>query len=195
MQKLVLIAAIVLTILSCKEDKPVTLNGKDLSKDILEVKDLPIPESCEFLSTKWIANEMDLDPELVGVKNGGATEGSSGCFFRWSTNERPNAGIFIQIFTNPIEEETNKWASGKIAGMLAGGAGTSTNNEVGFKELQGLGDGGAYSDQLSQYHWRIGENYTFLLAFNLDNMSESDKLSLAKKVGEEVMTNFKASIQ
>lgn len=177
---------------ACKEDK-ITVSGKDLSKDTIAVKDLPIPPSCKYMNVEWIADRFDVDKEIVNVRDGGAEPGSSGCFFQWTIGNKPNAGMFIQIFTNPMEDETKAYGSARIEGLKKGNAGTGTENIV-FKNFTGVGDDGAYSDQLSHYYWRLGENYVFMFALNMDETPEK-KLQIAKDAAAHIMDNFKKLIE
>jgi hypothetical protein len=177
---------------SCKEDK-VTLKGKDLSKDTIAVKDLPIPPSCKYMDSKWIADRFGVDLEIINVRDGGAEKGSSGCFFQWAIGNKPNAGMFIQVFTNPMEDETKAYASARIAGLKAGNAGTAEGS-VTFKDFTAAGDEGAYSDELSQYFWRLGENYVFMFALNMD-ASKEEKLAIAKDAAKHIMENFGKLVQ
>ncbi|HMP32041.1 MAG TPA: hypothetical protein PKD85_20720, partial [Saprospiraceae bacterium] len=115
-----------------------------------------------------------------------------GCFFRWSTMDKPNAGVFVQVYTNPIEEDTKNWATLRMQGLKSGQAGT-TEESTTFKDFPGVGDEGAYNEQLSTFYWRIGENYVFMLAFNLDIPAE-EKYNHAQAISQEVMSNFKNMI-
>ena len=193
MQRILLVILTSFILFSCKDDKPVSLKGKDISKEIIPVKDLPVPPSCEYIPVEWIGDRFDLDPETINVKDGGAGEGMSGCFFRWSTLDKPNAGVFIQVYTNPFEEETKTWASGRLSGLRAGNAGTIDDQSTAFKEFPGIGDEGAYNASSSTYYWRIGENYVFMLAFNL-TISPEAQYKHAQAIGEEVMKNFKTLV-
>ncbi len=181
-------------LVSCKDERPVSVNGKDLSQEIIPVKELPIPPSCEYIPVEWIADRFDLDPELINVTDGKAGEGMSGCFFRWSAKEKPNAGVFIQVYTNPIEEETKTWASLRMQGLRAGNAGTTEEESTVFKPFPGVGDEGAYNEALGQYYWRVGENYVFMLAFNLDITAE-ERYEHAEAISQEVMKNFRNLIK
>jgi hypothetical protein len=192
MLRFLFVILISVIIFSCKEDKPVSLKGKDLSTEIIPVKDLPIPPSCEYVPVEWIAQRFNLDPELISVKDGGAGTGMSGCFFRWSTMDKPNAGVFVQVYTNPVEEDVKNWATLRMQGLKSGQAGTAETSTE-FKDFPGVGDEGAYNDELSTFYWRVGENYVFMLAFNLDIPAE-DKYKHAEAISQEVMSNFQEMV-
>jgi hypothetical protein len=190
MYRVILIVLVSFVLFSCKDDKPVSLKGKDLSTEIIPVKDLPLPPSCEYLPVEWVADRFKLDPETINVKDGEAGAGMSGCFFRWSTMDKPNAGVFVQVFTNPIEEEAKNWASLKMDGLKAGQAGSIENESSAFKDFPGIGDEGAFNEKMSVYYWRVGENYVFMLAFNM-TITPEEQYKHAQAISEEVMKNFK----
>lgn len=194
MIRVLFVLMLAVTIFSCKDERPVSVKGKDLSKEIIPVKDLPIPPSCEYVTVEWIADRFDLDPEVISVTDGQAGEGMSGCFFRWSTKEKPNAGVFVQVYTNPVEEEVKNWATLRMQGLRAGNAGSTQVEAAVFKPFPGIGDEGAYNDAMAQYYWRVGENYVFMLAFNMDITAE-ERYKHAEAISQEVMKNFKNLIK
>ena len=177
---------------ACK-DEAAAIRGKDLSKEIIAVKDLPMFTTCDLLSKEFMIKELGADDFTFNSKNGGSSETTESCFFQWNTAKRPNAGVMFQIMKNPFEAETLVWASEYIKGMKAGSAGNGSE-VVMYSTFEGVGDDGVYSDKLSQYFWRLGNNYVFMLAFNLDNTSE-EKLSFAKDLADEAMKNFKARLK
>lgn len=176
---------------SCK-DEAAAIRGKDLSKEIIPVKDLPLFTTCDLLSKEFLIQKMGADDFTFNSKNGGSSETTESCFFQWNTTQRPNAGVMLQIMKNAFEEETPVWATEYINGMRAGNAGTAVGTEM-FQKFEAVGDDGVYSNKLSQYFWRLGNNYVFMLAFNLDN-TEEEKLAYAKTLASETMKNFKARL-
>ncbi|HPN72034.1 MAG TPA: hypothetical protein PLZ32_21060 [Saprospiraceae bacterium] len=193
MMRLILVLGLTGMLFTACKDEAAAIRGKDLSKEIIAVKDLPLFTTCDLLSKEFLMKEMNADDFTFNSKNGGSSETTESCFFQWTTASKPNAGVMLQIMKNAFEEETPVWATEYINGMKAGNAGTATGSEM-FKEFDGAGDDGVYSNKLSQYFWRLGNNYVFMLAFNLDN-SEEEKLEFAKELAEETMTNFKARLK
>ena len=51
---------------------------------------------------------------------------------------------------------------------------------------------GAYSWQQARFYWSKGNNYLFMLAFNVSTLSEEKMLEAAIKIVEQVDNNFKA---
>lgn len=176
---------------SCK-DEAAAIRGKDLSKEIIAVKDLPNLNSCELLSKEFLMKELNADEFTYNSRNGSDTDLNNGCFFQWTTSSKPNAGVMLQVMKNPFETETLIWATEYIKGMKAGDSGTASGVET-FKDFTTVGDDGVYNEKLSQYYWRVGNNYVFMLAFNLDDTPEN-KLEFAKAIAKESMKNFKMQL-
>lgn len=176
---------------SCK-DEAAAIRGKDLSQVIIPVKDLPKITACDLLSKEFLVKNLKADDFTFYSRTGADTETSNGCFFQWTSASKPNAGLMLQIMKNPFEQETPVWATEYINGMKSGNAGSAEGVEE-FKEFAAAGDDGVYNERLSQYYWRIGNNYVFMLAFNLDENAD-EKRAYAETIAKESMTNFKAKL-
>ncbi len=58
-----------------------------------------------------------------------------------------------------------------------------------YKTLEGLGDEAVYNYSLNRCFWRVGEDYLFMLAFNL-GLTEEEEKAAALKIGNEALKNF-----
>lgn len=152
---------------------------------------LPIPDPCALISTASLNTLFGLKsaPE---IKSGSKTPrpAEKSCFFKFGDSSKPNAGIMLQIMTNPYPEEIEDYPSLVVEGKIKDGEQSPYDKTPKrFKPWNELGDSGCYSYDAGKYHWKIGSKYLFLLAFNT-NHTEAQQLQLASTIGKEVMKNF-----
>lgn len=194
----ILVLAIIMSIFACKNEpatEKVSEESNKFSKTIIPVKDLKVPTGCSLVSVDWIKKNIPCDSFNIEAKRSEASAGSIGCFYRWPTATKPNAGFMVNVMVNPFEEETTTWASAMIGAFKTGQNGTTAeNSSENYKLFEGFGDEGAYSYTLGRYYWRIGNNYVVMVAFNMDVNAET-QLGYAKKIATEVMNNFYNEIQ
>jgi len=194
----ILVFTILVSIFACKNEpspEKVSTDNNKYSKTIIPVKDLKLPSGCILVSVDWVKKNIPCDTFNIDSKFSDAGVGSVGCFYRWPTTTKPNAGFMINVMVNPYEEETKTWASSMIEAYKTGMNGTTAeNSSENYKIFEGFGDEGAYSYTLGRYYWRIGNNYVITLAFNMDVDAET-QLGYAKKIASEVMRNFYGSIE
>ena len=152
---------------------------------------LPIPDPSTLLP-KSVLKKVFGPLESYSVKSGnlGGEEISRSTFFRWVTPSKPNAGVMLQIMNNSVSDEAANWPTLFIQSKIMDGEQQAFTEKVyPYKAFKDLGDG-AYSSELGKYHWRLNDDYIFLLAFNIDATPEQ-KLKYAVTLGQEVMKNFK----
>jgi len=151
-----------------------------------------LPSTCTLISPDNLAKIVDIDPQLISIKDGSGRTNphSQSCFFRWDHRGVPNSGIMIQVQDNPIPDEFPEWAKYYIQAKINKGEQMPDGSAAyRYKPMDGLGDAGAYSFELNRYIWRIGSEYIFMVAFNLRSTEEME-LKWAKAIGNEVMRNF-----
>jgi hypothetical protein len=155
---------------------------------------LPIPDPCSLISIGTLNSNFDLtsSPEIKsGSKVPRPAEKS--CFFKFGNTKKPNAGIMLQVMTNPYPDEIDDYPGLVIDGKIKDGEQSPYDKiQKKFKPWNELGDGGCYSFEAGKYHWKIGNKYIFLLAFNTDH-TEVQQKQLASIIGKEIMKNFKAN--
>jgi hypothetical protein len=195
-----LVIAVLMSMIACKNEPSSTSEStsteiKDFSKKIIPVKDLKMPQGCTLVSLDWVKKNISSDTFNIESKIAAGSTGSIGCFYRWPTASKPNAGFMINVMVNPYEEETQTWASSMIGAFKTGMNGTpAENSSENYKVFEGYGDEGAYSFAQGRYYWRIGNNYVIMVAFNMD-LTEEIQLGYAKLISTEVMKNFYTAIQ
>lgn len=216
MKYLVLVA---LLVMACKPDsgsvKKNELTGQELTKEDTESLskiDKPVVEEdpfdteatkklsegitspCELISVKEIAKIFGIEENAVTIKDASTAKSphSKSCFFRWDDGNYPIPGFLIQVQANPLSEEFPNWPSVFIQSKIDSGDQTFDGSGVvyKYKPFSGIGDIGAYCYEASRFHWTKGDDYVFMLAFNVE-ADEEKQLSYAKEIGTKVMANFK----
>ncbi len=167
-------------------------NGVKVQK-YYDFAEYDLPSACDLLSPEWLSKEFNTEPGLVNIKDASSsrTKYAKSCFFKWDMDALPNGGIMLQIQRNPVPNISKKWVSSFMkAKKKEGESSMSTPGVMNtYKELSGLGDEAIYNFDLNRCFWRVGEDYLFMLAFNLD-LEEKKEKALAIKIGNEVIRNF-----
>jgi hypothetical protein len=191
--------------IGCKNNQAHTEAPASLeaSEDIVE-KDVVEPEvndrqdmrllqdACSLISPKYIARVLGVDQGSINVKEGSKTGRTiaRSCFFKWES-EIPNGGILVQIQKNPVPDDFPEYVQYFISTKKR--EGENSFSEGGyvyeFTDWGTVGDEGAYSSEAGKYYWRLGNEYIFMLAFNLA-LEESEQLAAANKLAPEIMKNF-----
>lgn len=197
-----LLFMLTILMMACKNDKNTDSNIQENelsdyeSNTAIHPDKLPIPGACDMLSQEWIKETLGLTLTDVTLKEADdpSNKNARSCFFRWEDPGTPNAGIFIQIMTNPVFDEYDGWISSFVTAKLKEGE-TALGNEEAFKyKTYDAGKyKGAYSYDLKRFYWNIGNNYLFMLAFNLD-IPESMMLNYAEKISAKVNENFSVKV-
>jgi hypothetical protein len=157
---------------------------------------LPIPDPCTLISESSLNTLFGLknSPE---IKSGSKTPrpAEKSCFFKFGDSNKPNAGIMLQIMTNPYPDEIEDYPSLVVDGKIKDGEQSPYDKTPKrFKPWNEMGDSGCYSYEAGKYHWKIGSKYLFLLAFNT-NHTEAQQMQLASTIGKEVMKNFASKLK
>ncbi len=188
---------------SCKNENQTTepkAIDKVLKTDMSAATDpskLTIPNACEMITQQSIQTLMKSAGLNIRIKEANDPENdkAKSCFFQWDDPNTPNAGILIQIQTNPIFEEYPQYISNFVAAKLSEGETVlGQDKPVKFKKFAAGSTVGAFSHEQSRFYWSLGNNYLFMLAMNLTTLNEDQMLSLGEKIVEEVNKNFATKI-
>jgi len=197
--KFIYLFTFVALLVSCKNDAQ--SNNPNLSSDKIAVEMKPgadpaklaIPESCAMINTENLQRILNISKYPITVKNSGdpADKSNKSCFFKWDDPSTANAGIFLQISTNPAHAEFPQYISNFVAAKITDGeTDMNTNQPSKFKKFVVNGMEGAFSFQLGKAYWNINNDYLFMLAFNISTLSEAKMLDATKEILEEVNSNF-----
>jgi hypothetical protein len=109
---------------------------------------------------------------------------------KWSDNEVPNAGIFLQMLRNPlVEEEYATYISLMIESKRTQGEQTVEGESTVFRKFEGFGDDGAYSTEGGKYFWRLGEDIVFQIAFNAA-FGPEEQYKIARTIAKEMTERY-----
>ncbi len=173
-------------------------NTQKTMQGYVDKQGLLVPNACSFLETSWVASVLGVSNDQISIKDGSNPnmKNSRSCFFRWEDSSLGNAGVMVQVMTNPVPDDFAEWVSHFLTSKKTTGEQdfTSTNQLYKYKDWNVLGDEGAYCQEIGKYHWRLGDKYLFLVAFNLD-VSEKKMNAYAEKIGKKVMESFNEQVQ
>ncbi len=191
-----------LSILACKTDKkqPETTTTVDGVTTIIatDPSQLDIPETCDMITTEDIKSILGVPAASINVKNADdkSNKGSRSCFFQWDDPSTPNAGIMLMIQTNPAYNDAQDFFTLSMKAKLeTGEAVLGQDKPERFKKFD-AGDGiGAYSFNQSRCYWNLGNDYMFMLAFNITTLSEKKMVDAAEKIAAKVNANFASKVK
>jgi len=195
------LALVLVTLLSCESKKATSsaYSSADLdeSNKITSTysfsPDVALPDACTLLSRESVAKEFGVELIYVNVIDGNPQgEESRSCFFKWDDPNYPNAGILIQIQSNPMVEEVPDWPAYAVANKRTTGE-TIMGDAAPtiYKMWPGVGTDASYSYELGKYYWRIKNDLLVMLAYNMD-ITEDKQKETAYAIAQEVMDNLSA---
>lgn len=188
MKYFIIIFSIVLAI-GCKQT-PKTPANIVVEEDGTEtVYQEDVPNACDLVSDKFIANALGLQKGAIEIKDGSTkvSKHSRSCFYKWEDPNVNDAGIMIQAMGNPVKEEAPEYLVLYLESKKTKGeTDYNENKQIVFKDFDVVGDDGAYSYEMHRYHWRIGDQRLYTIAFNT-HMSEQEEYDIAVKVAKEIM--------
>ncbi len=158
---------------------------------------LSIPNACELITEANIESIFKLTGTAVRLKeaNDPGNLKTKSCFFQWDDAGTPNAGILIQVSTNPVYDEFQEYISNfVIAKITEGESVLGSDAPSRYKKFSVGGSTGAYSFDQSRFYWSKGNDYLFMLAFNVTTLSEAKMVDAATAIIEEVNKNFAAKV-
>lgn len=197
-----LVYLLLFSVIACKNDNKVT--NADLKSILdqntppLDPKDLKIPSACELITELEVETILKTNGSKVLLKEANDPESPNvkSCFFKWEDVNTPNAGILIQAQTNGIFGEMPEYISSYVNNKLKSGE-TVLGDETAtkFTEFTVGGIRGAYSFQQSRFYWNLGNNYLFMLAFNVSTLSEEKMVDTAKELITIINNNFATKVK
>ncbi len=180
------------SIFSCKTDGSTLSSSQSVQSvkkmRIMHPDSLQVPSACELISEATVKKLLKVGKFTLSMKDASNPEqkGLRSCFFRWDDPALNFAGIMLQVHTNQVYEHQLDNIPAFVQGLLKDGSmEVDADSPNKFKEFM-IGDiKGAYSYKMSRFHWNLGANYGFMLAFNVP-LSESDMVEIATEIAEEV---------
>lgn len=154
---------------------------------------VPLPDACSLLSRETVANQFDVELRYVNIIDGNPEgEESRSCFYKWDDPYYPNAGVLVQIQSNPMVEDLPDWPAYAVANKRTTGE-TIMGDEAPtiYDLLPGIGTDGSYSYALGKYYWRINNDLVVMLAYNME-ITEDKQKETAYVIAKEVMDALSA---
>ncbi len=186
---------------SCKEDKKnvaesvaaeqntTTTSSPEASK-IINTNDVPDPAS--LVSGEFIKGLFKMS-SVGEVRPGSSPDAKDKSTFYRIEDPKANGAILIQIAVNPIPAEIENYPSTMIDNKMTVGEADPVSNESSkYISLPELGDKGCYNYSLGKYHWKLNEDYLYMIAFNTSH-KEADQKKLAIAIAQELNKNISSS--
>ena len=151
-----------------------------------------IPDACDLLSAETISRYVRQPVESIFLADGSSPKNpkARACFFKWDGSAIANAGVMVQLQRNPVQEDVPEYFTYLISSKKTDGekdpAGGGT---IKYKDWPGFGDDGAYSYVAGKYVWRVGNDWSFMIAFNTVLTEKAQKVA-AETFANEVMSNM-----
>jgi hypothetical protein len=189
-----------LSFLQCKDktqetiENAVSQNGAIKGPEPKNPDDLVIPSSCDMISPEDVKNILGVPAGAVNVKLADSPDDKStrSCFFQWDDPSTANAGILLMIQTNPVFEDAPDYFTRSLQSKLTVGEEVLGHDKpMKYKEFD-AGGKGAYSFDQSRFYWAKGNDYMFMLAFNISTLSEKEMVKAAEKFASKINANFDA---
>ena len=166
--------------------------------DFAKAKDpntLPLPSPANLLANSIVEQVLELKPQSVSVRSpkDAGTMLVKNTFYKWEDISNPNAGMFVQLMTNPVYDEFEDYNSLVVDSKLTKGEeAPGLSKATPFKSLKIGKLTVAYSVETSRIYWNVGNNYVLMLAFNILNFDEAKLVKSAQIFIPEINKNLLA---
>lgn len=166
--------------------------GANMTEILAKRNGVLLTNACNIVSLKDIAQALEVEESMLEVTDSspsGSNATHSSCFFKWPDDEMGNAGILFQAMRNPMADEIPNYIELFIESKKATGEQGIGEAPIIFKNLEGLGDDGAYSTDAGKYFWRLGDQLILSIAFNSPHSPE-EQYRIARKLGALMTQNY-----
>jgi hypothetical protein len=153
--------------------------------------DLILPIACDLISLDEVKACLSVaDIQVKSTGNPGDVKVSN-CFFKWEDPATPYAGMLLQVMTNPIYDDNPEYISYLVESKLTEGeAVQGGSRNVLFKETMVGRVKVVYAIENARLYWNVGDNYLFMLSFNIAGLQEERMLAMAKKLVPVINKNI-----
>jgi hypothetical protein len=156
-------------------------------------ENLVVPSACGLITEERLNQILKLNNISFNIIDPDSSSvASRSCFFKWDDASEPNAGVFLQVQTNPVYNDYPQYISGYVTAKLnEGEMMLGEEQPTKFARFSAGNANGAWSYKLGRFYWSYGNDYLFMLAFNLPTLSEDNMEKAGSAIAEEVSRNFK----
>lgn len=188
--------------IACKNDKSdnkLAIVDPNNAKGAAAVdpKTLTVPSACQMITTGEVQKIIGTSATVMLKESNDPTNDKvKSCFFKWNDPSMPNAGILVQLMTNPVYDEYPQYISTYVSSKLEEGEMTMDQQApFKYKKFNAAGHDGAYSFEQGRFYWTGDANYAFMLAFNVNSFDEDDMVDAAEEIIEVIDSNFKSKVK
>jgi hypothetical protein len=200
--KNILLLVLFLGLISCKQDATKDKSATEPSGTSLVDPSVPtdpskltITDPCKLLTAEDVKNIFAIPAAAINIKNADQKDNKQvrSCFVQWDDKDTPNAGILVMIQTNSMFTDAPDYISRFVDSKLTTGEAVMGGDEkpMLFKQFKAGSMGkGAYNFNQARFYWNYKNDYLFMLAFNLNTLSEPKMVDAAEKLIDKINTNF-----
>lgn len=157
--------------------------------------DLILPKACDLVTMDEVKSALGVtDIQMKSTGNPGDVKASN-CFFKWEDPATPHAGMLLQLMTNPSYDDNPEYISYLVESKITEGESVqgSRKNLI-FKEGMIGKVKIVYAAENGRVYWNVGDNYLFMLTFNIAGLKEDRMLDIARKLVPSVNKNLLAKL-
>lgn len=150
-----------------------------------------LDQACTLITDVEMALALGKTKEEIVLNNALSEDDPyhTACFYKWEDPELFNAGMFIQLMSNPYDDELPTFVSQFIEQKRSNGERDVDGIATVFKQLSGWGDDGSYDVETAKYFWRLGEEVAFSIAFNTTHTQE-EQYQIATHLATMLTDNY-----
>jgi hypothetical protein len=147
-----------------------------------------LPKLSRLISKEKIGKLAGVDATLITQKeltNKQNPDKLRSCFYKWLEPGNEDAGMFIQIQSNPIGDELPDWAKEYMKSKYQSGESMypSDGNTYRYKKIDGIAEEAAVCHELKKVIWRPNNDMIITVVDNY-RVSDKQRLKNAKEIAE-----------
>lgn len=153
--------------------------------------ELLLPNACDLITPDEVKSVLGVtEVNIKSTGNPGDVKASN-CFFKWEDPATPHAGMLLQVMTNPLYDDNPEYISYLVESKLTEGESVQgSRKNLLFKETMVGKVKVVYAIENGRVYWNVGDNYLFMLTFNIAGLQTERMLDIARKLIPSVNKNL-----
>lgn len=153
--------------------------------------ELLLPNACDLITPDEVKSVLGVtEVNIKSTGNPGDVKASN-CFFKWEDPATPHAGMLLQVMTNPLYDDNPEYISYLVESKLTEGESVQgSRKNLLFKETMVGKVKVVYAIENGRVYWNVGDNYLFMLTFNITGLQTERMLDIARKLIPSVNKNL-----
>jgi hypothetical protein len=153
--------------------------------------ELLLPNACDLITPDEVKSVLGVtEVNIKSTGNPGDVKASN-CFFKWEDPATPHAGMLLQVMTNPLYDDNPEYISYLVESKLTEGESVQgSRKNLLFKETMVGKVKVVYAIENGRVYWNVGDNYLFMLTFNIAGLQTERMLDIARQLIPSVNKNL-----